>query len=121
MKTIAFALALFASFAAHAEWVYVNTSKDGQTKFFIKNDSFALTKTGGQVITKSESKEYNFFFIAQISSESCTNGFGEIDLYHTNKTHAFNHSYVKNGGTIVQFIGDAICHYVDTQNSQTRL
>lgn len=112
MKTlIAFVLA-FASLSAHAEWILVNTTKDKKTNIYIKKGTFALTENGAQVITKTSKSNEHFYYIAQIAGEDCDNGFGEINFYYTNKTHAQTYSYVKKGGAIVQNIGDGLCAYI---------
>lgn len=116
MKTlIAFVLA-FASLSAHAEWVYFAQSSDSKTNYYLKKGTFDLTTNGGQVIMKFDNAGYSFFYVVQISSDSCDKGWGEINLYNTDKTHAQSYSYVQNGGTIVQNIGDGICTYIKRMN-----
>ena len=112
MKIIAFILAFFASFAAHAEWVYLAKSSDNKTNYYIKKGTFDLTTNGGQVIMKFDNTGHSFFYVVQISNESCDKGWGEINLYHTNKVHAQTYSYVQGGGTIIQNVAEGICQYI---------
>ena len=111
MKTIAFILAFFASFAAHAEWFELTTSGDNVTTYSYKMNSFKKSKTESQIIIRAEHNNGDNpdFRIIRMSETDCQNEFGVVRFFDTSNTLLFSHAYVKNGGTVAQYLGDFVC------------
>jgi len=111
MKTIAFALALFASFAAHAEWFEVVKSADQST--VVQGKNLKKTATGAEMMTKWTYHKKISFYISTMSAKDCANGYGEI-LYRDLSGRLVDRSdYVSGGGTMASEIGDWLCLFVE--------
>ena len=112
MKTIAIALAFFASFAAHAEWFPVVTSADEVTTYSMKSGSFKKSTTEKQIIVKATHNNGRNpeFWIVKMSDSDCKNQLGSVRFFDTSNRMLFSQPYVSNGGTIAQFIGDIVCY-----------
>lgn len=111
MKTlIAFILA-FASLSAHAEWVELTKTADATTTYYYKLNSHKKFKTESQIIIKAEyaNGDNSDFRIIKMTETDCKNEFGNVRFFDTSNRLLFSHDYVKNGGTIAQYLGDIIC------------
>jgi hypothetical protein len=111
MKTIAFILAFFASFAAHADWFPVVTSMDEVTTYSYKMNSFKKSKTDAQIVVRATSTNGDKpeFSIIKMTEADCQNEIGVVRFLDTSNKLQSSHPYVKNGGTIAQYLGDFVC------------
>jgi hypothetical protein len=110
MKTLAFILAFFASFAAHAEWVEVVKSADQST--IVQGKNLKKTATGAEMMTKWTYHKEISFYISTLSAKDCANGYGEILYRDMSGRIADRSDYVSSGGTIASEIGDWLCLFL---------
>jgi hypothetical protein len=111
MKTLAVILAFFASFAAHAEWFDLTTSGDKVTTYSYKMGSLKKSKTEIQIIIRAthNNGDNPDFNIVRMTEADCQNEFGLVRFFDTSNTFMFSNAYVKNGGTVAQYLGDFVC------------
>ena len=111
MKTIAFILALFASFAAHAEWFEVSKSLDQST--IVHGKQLKKNATGAEILLQWNVDKNITFDIASISAKDCKNGYGQISYRNLAGRVVSTYDYVSNGDNINAEIGDWLCLFLE--------
>jgi hypothetical protein len=110
MKTIAFILAFFASFAAHAEWFEVVKSLDQST--IVHGKGLKKNATGAEMLLQWNVDKTITFNIASISAKDCKNGYGQLSYRNLSGRIVQTDDYVSSGDNLNAEIGDWLCLFL---------
>lgn len=107
-------VATFSSAAADTGWTNIAISEKDNSQYDIKNGSFEVTKTKGNVpiavvIGRVQSKSSISVFKWYVPLQACLDKLGTVVSLNLSGDYQFENDFVVGGGNIAASMGETIC------------